>query len=167
MKCLSCRTRSALVVGCAALVVWGCGGSSGSTASSPLPSSNGPVAEDQSQKVSEGEQQAEAACTAALARSTTKSSARPGRRALPLPRRPDDPTWRPARRHRRPYATGAYPDEPAIRSTLHLTNKSKAGFSTSAVEVQAAYDEKSLGQAGVSEVAEVTVGSAALEFLVP
>ena len=152
------------------------------TASSPLPGSNGSATEDQSPKVSEGEQQAEALCTAVLAKSTTKSSARPTgepyRYRDGLTVQLDDQRTDVVA----PYASGAYPGEPTVRATLHLTNTSRADFSTSAVEVKAAYDEKSFAQVGGSGVAEVDdssttelpdsiapgrSGSAALEFLVP
>jgi hypothetical protein len=144
-----CRCVSSLLVTVGlAVALIGCGGPPGQVVSSPA-SSNSSETGDQTPKVSQAEQAAEAACTAALAKSSTKSTAKPLGRTY---RYRDGLAVQLADPHKdtvAPYATGAYPGEPAFRMTLRVTNRANAGFSTAGVNVEGAYDEKAFSQVGV------------------
>jgi hypothetical protein len=184
MNCRSRRILPAVALGAAVLVAAGCGEASGPAASSPTASDNGSAIGDQLDKVSQGEQDAEAACTAALSKSADRSTARPLGQTY---RYQDGLAIQLADQHPdvvAPYASGAYPGEPVFVVTLHLTNGTKAGLSTSGLEVKAAYDKKGLDQLGLSEVAQIDdtrtrtkklpdvipssrSGTALLEFLAP
>lgn len=174
------RTFAALVVTGALLLAHGCGQPSGIHDASTAPS-NGPAAGEQPPKASEPEQEAEASCTAALATPATRHTTRPLGRTY---RYPDGLRVQLTDEHPdavAPYASGAYPGEPSVLVTLHLSNSTRHGFSTTATQVRATYDEKKFDQLG-SEIAQVedsrtttlpdplpptSSGTALLEFLVP